>query len=151
MPLITARLTANAPDYWQMVQPWEHRWTDGRTDRRYQTYYLPCFAVDNYSDTKYNYPCLMWERDNQNTYWHIQQNSKKLKNQIWSILYLIGREWGWGVELLNFVEFFSFFTHILYILYTRYMWRKKNFNKIQRIWPPSHPFTSHVYQIYVKK
>ena len=22
------------------------RWKDGRTDRRYETYYLPCFAVD---------------------------------------------------------------------------------------------------------
>ncbi len=26
----------------------EHRQTDGQTNRRYQMYYLPCFAVDKY-------------------------------------------------------------------------------------------------------
>ncbi len=38
----------------QTVQAEEHRQTNGQTDvrqtdRRYQTYYLPCFAVDNQS------------------------------------------------------------------------------------------------------
>ncbi len=29
-----------------------HNQTNTRTDGRYQTYYLPCFAVDNYSEQK---------------------------------------------------------------------------------------------------
>ncbi len=47
----------NAQTFWMpfaMSTLWEHQQTDkqnGRTDRqtdrRYQTYYLPCFAVDN--------------------------------------------------------------------------------------------------------
>ncbi len=45
----------NAQPFWMLeitlyVQAGEHQQTDkqnGRTDRRYQTYYLPCFAVDN--------------------------------------------------------------------------------------------------------
>ena len=36
-----------------------HRQTDGHTDGRYQTYYLPCYAVDNITSTQTWYSALL--------------------------------------------------------------------------------------------
>ena len=45
----------------QAVQARERWQTDRRMDRRYQTYYLPCFAVDNDTNKDFCGLWLIWE------------------------------------------------------------------------------------------